>query len=209
MATVYILLDPEVSLIKIGRATNFPERMASLLTANPRLSVVHKEETEFASKLENMLHKHFASHREQGEFFKVESDVAIVYLNKAHQVLKEMDQIKIDDFLKAEELADIRMPDERDWQLVNELSSLESQIADLQVEQELLRKHLMQRIGTSAGVSGLATWKIQQSARFDSSLFERDHPELHAQYSKVTASRVLRFRRFLRTDSYDTGVDEA
>lgn len=40
----------------------------------------------------------------------------------------------------------------------------------------------------------IATWKGQQTRRFDSTAFKAAHPDLHEQFVKVSQSRVFRLR---------------
>lgn len=61
-------------------------------------------------------------------------------------------------------------------------------------EQEVAIKGYMGEHAVLLGQRGdkLATWKTQQARRFDSTAFKKAHPDLHAEFTKVSESRVFR-----------------
>jgi hypothetical protein len=77
MSGVYVLKDVETNLLKIGRATNLKERLSNLRTANPRLELIQWFETDDDSTVEAYIHSKLVKHRKSGEFFEVNSVIAI------------------------------------------------------------------------------------------------------------------------------------
>ena len=79
---VYVILY-ESGMIKIGKTKNFKQRLKTLASATPhRPSKTHFHPTDKHSEVESMLHRHFKERRANGEFFRVEFDVAVAELNR-------------------------------------------------------------------------------------------------------------------------------
>jgi hypothetical protein len=84
-----------------------------------------------------------------------------------------------------------------DWDLINKLTQIDSEISQLTIKREILLSKLRLRIGTSSGIENLATWKIQITSRFNQTLFKQENNELFKSYLKTSMSRVLKYHRFL------------
>ncbi|MEN9422484.1 MAG: hypothetical protein RLZZ107_1965, partial [Bacteroidota bacterium] len=100
MSGVYVLKDSETNLLKIGRATNLKERLSNLRTANPRLELVQWFETDDDSTVEAYIHSKLVKHRKSGEFFEINSVIAISEIESILNLLskkpsnEEVDTVK-------------------------------------------------------------------------------------------------------------------
>lgn len=82
---------------------------------------------------------------------------------------------------------------------IADLRSIKDCIAREQAQAEALELEIKSRMAdASALLDGfnrpVATWKTQTSTRIDSAALRREHPDLAAQFSKTTTSRVFRLR---------------
>lgn len=77
-----------------------------------------------------------------------------------------------------------------------QLEILNARIKSLNEEADDLKRQIMTAFGDAEEITcqgnRLATWKTQTSHRLDSKRLKEDHPELVAEYTKTTESRVLR-----------------
>lgn len=78
-----------------------------------------------------------------------------------------------------------------------DLYDVKAKIKDLEAQKDHLETQLkaaMEDIGDTlvAGKTKLATWKPQESRRFDSKAFAADNPELYERYRKPQVTRVFR-----------------
>lgn len=81
---VYVIYNPDVDLVKIGRTKNLPNRLSGLITASgSELCLMYntKPILEYAV-LEKTLHKHFAKQRTRGEWFSISHAEIIQYLRE-------------------------------------------------------------------------------------------------------------------------------
>lgn len=80
----------------------------------------------------------------------------------------------------------------------NELKALKEQAkaldAQITAREDLLKTKIGIHSTMQTNGSPLFTWKSQSSNRFDSTRFKAEHPDMHKQYTKTTASRVLRLK---------------
>ena len=77
---------------------------------------------------------------------------------------------------------------------VNELRELRRMADELAAEidaiQDAIKAHMLAaNVDTLAGSDYKITWKEITSARFDTSAFKRENPELSARYTKTTTTR--------------------
>lgn len=88
--------------------------------------------------------------------------------------------------------------DENAANIYEKLVTVKQQIKALETEEEKLSDMLKMQIGEAEGIAFgatlLATWKMQESNRFDSTAFKKQHPELHKQFTKPSTSRVFRLK---------------
>jgi excisionase family DNA binding protein len=72
---VYVIRAGE--MVKIGKAVNVAKRLKGLQTASPvPLSVIHTIASDDGDALEIELHRRFAAHRANGEWFRLEGALA-------------------------------------------------------------------------------------------------------------------------------------
>lgn len=80
--------------------------------------------------------------------------------------------------------------------LIGEYRTLKGQIAELEAQQKAVAAKLICAIGPRAGIliggEKAATYKTQTAQRFSSSALKAARPEIFAEYSKTSSTRVLR-----------------
>ena len=197
MACVYLLRDSITNLIKIGRATNLEKRLADLKTANPRLEVAHIFDGINAVKIEGYLHRRFGIHQQDGEYFDVPIKEVIDYGNSVINDTAILADPQLNQLELVESTGPIDTATNTDWDLINKLTQVDSEISQLTIKREILLSKLRLRIGTSSGIENLATWKLQKTSRFNQTLFKQENNELFKSYLKTSMSRVLKYHRFL------------
>lgn len=84
--------------------------------------------------------------------------------------------------------------------LLHELQNIESTIKNFEEKKDTISFSVKEIIGDHDGLIDeygihLATWKIQQANRFDTTLFKKAHPDIYKKFSKQSTSRVFRLRR--------------
>lgn len=199
MPGVYILVDPETNLVKIGRATNCDERLANLRTANPRLQLAHWVETEHESRLESHLHGSLASHRREGEFFEVKPEDA---LQEARWAIDQIARWPNEDVLAAiaheVNLQPARPANDTELSLLQKLLAVRARLKRLALEEETLIKQITYAIGAHEGLESWATYRLVNRRSFDVQAFQQAYPELAAEFLRESASRTLRIQPFIR-----------
>ncbi len=198
MAFVYLLRDPSSNLIKIGRATNLEQRLRNLRTANPNLELVHAFENVDAVKVEGYLHKKFAIHQQDGEFFDVSVEKVIEYGEEVIGLTSIFNNPELKKLQKIENTTSSLTASPEDWKLINKLTEIDSKIANLELEREVLISQLKLRIGRSSGIQRLVSWKNRTTNRFDQNLFREEHESLFERYKKSVTSRFFVYHRFLK-----------
>lgn len=197
MPCVYLLRDPATNLIKIGRATNFETRFANLKTANPRLEVAHRFDTPQAVALEGQLHKRFGIHRQEGEYFDVSIDAVMDYARETLDRISIFANPVLDELQALVATTPGQSATSDDWDLINQLTEIDSKLAELELEKNILLVKLQLRIGSSDGIENLASWKIRETIRFNQSLFKEEQMELFEKYKQTSVTRALKYHRFL------------
>jgi len=79
--------------------------------------------------------------------------------------------------------------------LANDLSKIREQLTEIESKKRFLENSIKEQIGEAYGISGIATWgESKPRTRFDRKTFEKDHPELAAEYiSTGESTRTFRF----------------
>ncbi len=198
MAYVYLLRDPSSNLIKIGRATNLEQRLRNLRTANPNLELVHAFENVDAVKVEGCLHKKFAIYQQDGEFFDVSVEKVIEYGEEVIGLTSIFNNPELKKLHKIECTTSSLTASPEDWKLINKLTEIDSKIANLELEREVLISQLKLRVGRSSGIQRLVSWKNRTTNRFDQNLFREEHESLFERYKKSVTSRFFVYHRFLK-----------
>ena len=202
MPGVYILLDPQSQLLKIGRATNFETRLANLRTANPRLVLVEWFETSDDSLVESYVHAKLVHFRKEGEFFCVSSETAIAHVREILSLLAQRPDASVVAKIKAsEDLVTARAPSSDELELVKAIIGIRAAIKTLETEELILSERLMHCVGDARGLLGWATFDGSTTNRFDGTRFQSEHPELAQQYQKSTYTRSLRIRPGMANDT--------
>ena len=195
MSGVYVLKDSETKLLKIGRATNLKDRLSNLRTANPRLELVQWFETDDDSTVEAYVHSKLVKHRKSGEFFDVNSVIAISEIESILNLLSQKPSDEEVDTVKSiSDLAEARSPTPEEVNMFQELVQIRAQIKTLECLDAVLTEMMMVRIGACDGVQGWASFSGMNVDRFDASRFRRDNPEMAQKYIERTYRRVLRIR---------------
>lgn len=79
---------------------------------------------------------------------------------------------------------------------IDDLQNIKAQIKDLESQEDAVKARVLLALESAEtlmyqGVK-VATCKTQTRSSFDSKAFEKDHPDLYAQYKKTSSTRVLR-----------------
>ena len=79
---------------------------------------------------------------------------------------------------------------------LEQIQSIKAQVKDLEAQEDALKARVLMTLEsaetlTYQGVK-VATCKTQTRNSFDAKLFEKEQPELYAQYKKQSSTRVLR-----------------
>jgi hypothetical protein len=197
MAYVYILRNGNENLFKIGKSDNVEDRMRSLATGNPRLSVFDTIETEDDDEWEGYLHKRLRSKRSRGssaqEFFEITPDALNVILTEAREFLpKFLETREAAEILREEKSIDrIVTPSSEDAAIYERLLQAREQEDRWHYERLHLENRLKLAIGTAAGLEGMISWKTRTKQKFDQTSFRTAHPTLYEQYSVTIYERAF------------------
>ncbi len=79
---------------------------------------------------------------------------------------------------------------------LEQIQSIKAQVKELEAQEDALKARVLLALESAEtllyqGVK-VATCKTQTRTSFDAKAFEKDHPELYAQYKKTSSTRVLR-----------------
>jgi hypothetical protein len=96
---VYLIRCAENNFYKIGISKNVETRLKQIQTTSPdKVSVVHKYESSYASKIEKALHNFFKLHHRNNEWFELSLTEEVKFLdmcNSIEQNLIYLDNNKI------------------------------------------------------------------------------------------------------------------
>lgn len=107
------------------------------------------------------------------EFFEIEPDEMSDMIADFRQMLEDLEDARqvVQDLCK-QQCTDILLEPTSDYfKLLERFLKIKEEQEYLAIETELIESRLKKRIGTSAGLRGLATWKTQVSRRYDEKLF--------------------------------------
>ena len=195
MAGVYLLLDPATQFIKIGRATDLDTRLANLRTANPRLQLVEWFETTHDSLVESYVHAKLVEHRQEGELFSVDPDIAKTEIQAILALATTKPEKNLVEEIKSEQaLQSNRDASNQELDLVRKIIELRAKIKTLETEEGILSERLIVSIGKSKGLNGWATFEGSNTSRFEAARFQQENPEVAKNYLKTTYSRSLKIR---------------
>lgn len=79
---------------------------------------------------------------------------------------------------------------------IGELRTIKEQIKELQEQEKAVASRVILAIGEKTGLTiggqKAITYKTQNSTRFSSTAFKKEHPDLYADFVQVTPTRILR-----------------
>lgn len=77
-----------------------------------------------------------------------------------------------------------------------ELRTIKEQIKELQEQEKAVASRVILAIGEKTGLTiggqKAVTFKAQNSSRFSSTAFKKEHPDLYADFVQTTSTRILR-----------------
>lgn len=111
----------------------------------------------------------------------------------------EPDPVNYPEAVKKWAISDSSLSVQADDLLIDDLEKIQSikaQVKELEAQEDGLKARVLYALKdaetlTYQGVK-VATCKTQTRTSFDAKAFEKDHPELYAQYKKTSSTRVLR-----------------
>lgn len=182
---VYILQEGQSHIFKIGRtAGNVEDVIRTLHRGNSHpLTLFDIVVTDEESACEAFFHRRLRSKRVvRGggrEFFELEPTEMRRTISMFRRMFEELEaaQRAISDLSKEQSTEQLLEPTPEDEQLLSQLVRNKEEQEYLRFECELIESKLKQRIGTAAGLRGVATWKTQIVRRFNESLFRTSDPE--------------------------------
>lgn len=79
---------------------------------------------------------------------------------------------------------------------IGELRTIKEQIKELQEQEKAVASRVILAIGEKTGLTiggqKAVTFKAQNSSRFSSTAFKKEHPDLYADFVQTTSTRILR-----------------
>jgi len=182
---VYILQEGQSHIFKIGRTTGDVEDVIRTLhrgNSQP-LTLFDIVVTDQESACEAFFHRRLRSKRVvRGggrEFFESEPTEMRRTIASFRQMFEELEaaQRAISELSKQQSSERLLEPTPEDEELLQRLMKNKEEQEFLRFECELIESKLKQRIGTAAGLRGVATWRTQLTRRFNESLFRSSDPE--------------------------------
>lgn len=97
---VYLICDPAQNLFKIGVTKNmYTKRMKQLQTGNGcELHLIKIHETFYPYRIEKMLHNKFFSKREEGEWFRLETEDVLSFEKICNNLEETIEALKDNPF---------------------------------------------------------------------------------------------------------------
>lgn len=174
---VYILQEGQSHIFKIGRTTgNIDDVIRTLHRGNSQpLTLFDIVVTDQESACEAFFHRRLRSKRVvRGggkEFFELEPAEMRRTVASFRQMFEELEEAQraISELSKQQNTDRLLDPTPEDEQLLARLVRNKEEQEYLRFECELIESRLKQRIGTAAGLRGVATWKTQLTRRFNES----------------------------------------
>ena len=79
---------------------------------------------------------------------------------------------------------------------IGELRTIRERIKELQDQEKAVANRVILAIGEKSGLliggEKAVTYKAQNSSRFASTAFKKEHPDLYADFVQTTSTRILR-----------------
>jgi predicted phage-related endonuclease len=79
---------------------------------------------------------------------------------------------------------------------IDDLQAVKAKIKELETQEDAIKTRVLCELKEAETLAyqgvKVATCKTQTRTSFDSKAFEKDHPDLYAQYKKTSSTRVLR-----------------
>lgn len=182
---VYVLREGSSNIFKIGRTSGSVDGVVTRLrTGNSQpLSIFETVQTDEESACEAFFHRQLRDKRVvRGggwEFFEVDADEMKQLISQVRSMFEELREAQnaVDKLGKVASTDVLLDPNEKDKELLRRLLENKKEQEYLQIESQLLEAQLKKRIGTAAGLRGLATWKTQVTRVFDQKLFAASAPD--------------------------------
>lgn len=182
---VYVLREGSSNIFKIGRTSGTVDGVVTRLrTGNSQpLSIFEIVQTEEESACEAFFHRQLRDKRVvRGggwEFFEVDVAAMKELISQVRSMFEELQEAQnaIEKLGKVASTDVLLDPSEKDKELLRRLLENKKEQEFLQIECQLLEAQLKQRIGSAAGLRGLATWKTQVTRVFDQKLFAKTAPD--------------------------------
>lgn len=182
---VYVLREGASNVFKIGRIRGDVEEVLRNLHQGScgSLSLYEVIVTDQEDVCETFLRRRLAAKRIRRGGDEPFFDTDPLEMRNAVSAFRQMSEDiettrSVIEKLSKEQSSDrLLEPCQEDERLVRRLINNKAELAFLSFEREVLENRLKQRIGTSAGLRGLATWKTQVTRRFDQKLFKSSDPE--------------------------------
>lgn len=193
---VYFARDCLTNLIKIGVTNDLDSRMNSFFTANPNLQLEsYIEVDDEATRIEKFLHDVFIKKRDKGEYFDISREDAeeqIEFVKK--WLLDRPDSNEIEKVRNLTDLDPVREPTNIEREIIDRLVDIRAEKARLELQEEVLRDHLIKSVGSSSGIKGWINFRSKSETRLDMSRFKNERPELYEEYSRTINVRVFLMR---------------
>jgi len=91
MKNVYLIQSLENGFYKIGVSKNPKKRIKQLQTGNPvTLKLITVFKTEYPYQIESFLHKRFSHCHREGEWFELDINNELFFLNECEQIEKSI-----------------------------------------------------------------------------------------------------------------------
>lgn len=111
----------------------------------------------------------------------------------------EPDPVNYPEAVKKWAISDPSLSVQADDSLIDDLEQIQSikaQVKELEAQEDVLKSRVVIALENAETLLyqnvKVATCKTQTRTSFDAKTFEKDHPELYAQYKKTSSTRVLR-----------------
>ena len=197
MPFVYCFRVGAEDCFKVGRTkSDSKQRKDNVSVGSPHKLTLYREiQTEYASKLERFIHELLELQRaDNGEFFYVTSselddaiEHALAFLSTALPLLDKAAKLQ-----KTKPNDETLEPSAHDLELYNQLRDAQKELFFLKQKVILLQSQIKIAIGANLGIRGIASWRWQETARFNLTVFKAEQPEIYERYRRVSESRVFR-----------------
>jgi hypothetical protein len=189
MGHVYARQQGKENKIKIGCVrSDHPNaaqrRQKTHSTSNPFLIEIERIDTPYPHVCEKLLKDEFQSHKiiEGGanEWFAITPEEVHSAFEAARRFMVEYEaeQPVVEKLKEIQSDLELKEPGNEDFEIYWQIRTLDEKAAKIEQEIERLRRKLMLRIGSAAGLNGLVIWKTQLATTLDQAALRVEHPEL-------------------------------